>query len=139
MARSTASTRQSEALCACSCVLTRTACYDSCSSASSPAEFVTEVACSGREHLQEAAVAAGKSHPTVLYGHHSLLSNVGGKVHVPHTQLLHCGPMQMQVVQVPNRGIWGTAGIDGANIDRGIANDGDYRRVGQGGWWGPLP
>jgi hypothetical protein len=28
-----------------------------------------------------------------------------------------------------NRGIWGTAGIDGANIDTGIANDGDYLKV----------
>lgn len=46
-------------------------------------------------------------------------------------------PMQMQVVQVPNRGIWGTAGIDGANLDKGIANDGDYQRVGQRGLWGP--
>jgi hypothetical protein len=34
-----------------------------------------------------------------------------------------------QVVHVPNRGIWGTAGIDGANIDTGIANDGDYLKV----------
>jgi hypothetical protein len=36
----------------------------------------------------------------------------------------------LQVVQVPNRGIWGTAGIDGANIDTGIQNDGAYLQVG---------
>lgn len=30
---------------------------------------------------------------------------------------------------MPNRGIWGTAGIDGANIDTGIANEGDYLKV----------
>jgi hypothetical protein len=28
-----------------------------------------------------------------------------------------------------NRGIWGTAGIEGANLDTSIANDGDYERV----------
>jgi hypothetical protein len=41
-----------------------------------------------------------------------------------------CGvAVPLQVVHVPNRGIWGTAGIDGANIDTGIANDGDYLKV----------
>lgn len=30
---------------------------------------------------------------------------------------------------MPNRGIWGTAGIDGANIDTGIENDGEYLKV----------
>ena len=32
-------------------------------------------------------------------------------------------------VVVPQRGIWGTAGIDGANLDELIDNEGDYERV----------
>lgn len=32
-------------------------------------------------------------------------------------------------VVVPQRGIWGTAGIDGANIDHLIDNEGEYERV----------
>jgi FkbM family methyltransferase len=32
-------------------------------------------------------------------------------------------------IVVPNRGIWGTAGIDGSNIDGAIENEGEYDKV----------
>lgn len=32
-------------------------------------------------------------------------------------------------IVVPNRGIWGTAGVGGANIDSNIQNDGEYDRI----------
>lgn len=43
--------------------------------------------------------------------------------------LICCRRCCCQVVHAPNRGIWGTAGIDGANIDTGIQNDGEYLKV----------
>lgn len=52
---------------------------------------------------------------------------VHARTHINLQAAPTCG--SLQVVVVPNRGIWGTAGIDGSNIDEGISNDGEYLRV----------
>lgn len=39
-------------------------------------------------------------------------------------------PGNTYTVVVPQRGIWGTAGIDGANIDANVDNKGEYQQVG---------
>ncbi|GBG00148.1 hypothetical protein Rsub_12839 [Raphidocelis subcapitata] len=46
----------------------------------------------------------------------------------PAAAVAHPGRGNYTVV-VPQRGIWGTAGIDGANIDHLIDNEGEYERV----------
>ncbi len=41
----------------------------------------------------------------------------------------HRDAVAPQTVVVPQRGIWGTAGVNGMNIDKAIDNEGEYLRI----------
>eukprot|EP00873_Tetraselmis_striata_P042505 jgi/Tetstr1/462769/TSEL_007721.t1 len=56
-----------------------------------------------------------------------LINNLGHLVEVRDSVVTNEGVTQ--TVIVPQRGIWGTAGIGGMNIDRAIDNEGAYMRV----------
>lgn len=57
-----------------------------------------------------------------------LRNNLTHLVELRETIVSNSSGTELTIV-VPNRGIWGTAGIDGSNIDGAIPNEGDYDKV----------
>lgn len=56
------------------------------------------------------------------------LNHFEDRIEIRDTAAMNIGGMVYNIT-VPQRGIWGTAGIDGLNIDRAIDNRGDYEIV----------